>query len=60
MDDNTKNQLAYEEAVMQIRDAVREMSEAGIDFTKKAVRQQYKKQLVDTMKKVANDKRIFS
>ena len=60
MDANTEHQLAYEEAVLQIRDAVREMSEAGTDFTKKAVREHYKKQLIDTMKKVANDKRIFS
>lgn len=59
MDDNTKDQLAYEEAVMEIQKAVRQMKRTGVDFSNKANRKAFKNRLVDTMKRVVNDKRIF-
>ena len=59
MDDNTEAQLAYEDAVIQIRDSVRLMKSEGHDFSSKGARTAFKKKLVDTMKKVASDKRIF-
>ena len=59
MDDNTQDQIAYDDAVMQIRDAVRELRAAGTNFDDKGVRTAFKKKLVDTMKRVSKDKRIF-
>ena len=59
MDDNTQEQLAYEEAVIQVRDGIRAMKAEGHDFSQKGTRTAFKKQLVDTMKRVVKDKRIF-
>ena len=59
MDDRTRDQLSYEEAVLEIQKAVREMKETGVDFSLKANRTAFKKKLIDTMKRIANDKRIF-
>lgn len=59
MDDNTKQQLEFEEAVIQLREAVRIMRDGGADLSKKWQREALKDRFVDTMKRVVNDKRIF-
>ena len=52
-------QISYDAAVMQIRDAVRELRAAGTNFDDKGTRTAFKKRLVDTMTRVSKDKRIF-
>ena len=59
MDDNTKDQLMYEEAVKEVQETVRKMREDGADFTSKAAKAAFRKKLIDTMKRIASDKRIF-
>ena len=59
VDSNTEDQLKYEEAIMEIRNAVRELRAQGTDFSKKAVRKAFTDNIIQTTKKVVHDKRIW-
>ena len=59
MDDKTQEQLQYDNAVIQVRDTIREMKAEGHDFSQKGQRTAFKKKLVDLTKKVSQDKRIW-
>ena len=59
LDDKTQEQLMYEEAVTEVRDSVRKMKEDGADFKSAKARKAFRDNMINTMTKVANDKRIF-
>ncbi|MCP4437546.1 MAG: hypothetical protein GY810_01220 [Aureispira sp.] len=59
MDDNTEDQLAYEEGVAKLRGAVKDLEKAGKDFSKRAVREEFKNKVISTATRMVNDKRIF-
>ena len=59
MDDKTQDQLMYEEAVQTVRESILEQKEAGVDFSKRAVREKFKLDIIQTATRLANDKRIF-
>ncbi len=49
----------YEEAVQTVRESILEQKEAGVDFSKRAVREKFKLDIIQTATRLANDKRIF-
>jgi hypothetical protein len=59
VDSNTADQLEYENAVKQVRDAVREMRAEGTNFSNKKERKAFTDNIISTAKRLAHDKRIW-
>lgn len=49
----------YEEGLEALQNAVKDMQDQGIDFTKKSVQGRFRKALITNMNRLANDKRLF-
>jgi hypothetical protein len=49
----------YEEGLVALQDAVKQMNESGVDFSKKSVRTRFEKALITNMRKLANDPRLY-